>query len=324
MTAIPACQAFPETILVFNFAYHMLLLLAMRFLGFTLLYTLSFLLLPQPACQAQQGNRVTILMDAFGKEPALAQDWGFAALVEYGGKRILFDTGNDAVKFARNVKILGVDLTQLDFVVISHRHGDHTDGLHHLLKVNPNVKLYVPTDEYFGGSTPQVFFRQPEPTLPAHMRYFGGKVPNPLPHGSPWKEATIIGVDSLLEVMPGIKLVRNLASGKLFGETPELSLSLATPKGQVLLVGCSHPGIEPILSSLEAKQNRVQLLIGGLHLVNAPQAELQRLVTALREEWQLEAIAPGHCSGEQTFAALLKAFGDKYQYAGVGSVLALP
>ena len=64
----------------------------------------------------------------------MTKDWGFAALVEYGGKRILFDTGNNAEIFAHNVEVKGVDLTQLDFAVVSHRHGDHTSGLNHLSK----------------------------------------------------------------------------------------------------------------------------------------------------------------------------------------------
>src|SRR5512134_2675043 len=78
--------------------------------------------------EAQEPRRITVLYDAFGAPSALERDWGFAALVEYGGRRILFDTGNDAAIFARNVKQLGVDLTRLDAVVISHRHGDHTTG----------------------------------------------------------------------------------------------------------------------------------------------------------------------------------------------------
>ena len=66
-------------------------------------------------------NRVTILYDSFGKNPSLTMDWGFAALVEYGGKRILFDTGNNTKIFEHNVKAVGADLRNLDFVVMSHR-----------------------------------------------------------------------------------------------------------------------------------------------------------------------------------------------------------
>src|SRR5205809_506106 len=63
---------------------------------------------------AETPNRVTILYDSFGKAPALTLDWGFAALVEYDGKRILFDTGNNARIFEHNVKALGVDLQKID------------------------------------------------------------------------------------------------------------------------------------------------------------------------------------------------------------------
>jgi metal-dependent hydrolase (beta-lactamase superfamily II) len=63
---------------------------------------------------------------------------GFAALIEYDGRRILFDTGNNARIFEHNVKALGVDLRKIDFVVISHRHADHTSGITYLLTVNPS------------------------------------------------------------------------------------------------------------------------------------------------------------------------------------------
>src|SRR5262249_60713158 len=86
-------------------------------------------------------NRVTILYDSFGKSPSLTMDWGFAALVEYGGKRILFDTGNNARIFEHNVKALGVNLRNVDFAVISHRHADHTSGITYLLTVNPKVQI---------------------------------------------------------------------------------------------------------------------------------------------------------------------------------------
>ena len=59
--------------------------------------------------------------------------------VEIGGRRILFDTGNDPDIFAQNVKAAGVDLQKLDFVVMSHRHGDHMGGMTYLLGKNPKV-----------------------------------------------------------------------------------------------------------------------------------------------------------------------------------------
>lgn len=268
-------------------------------------------------------QRITILVDAFGSQPGLHQDWGYAALVEYGGKRILFDTGNDSDGFLDNVQRLGVDLTRLDAVVISHRHGDHTAGLRHLLRVNPGVKVYVPNDEAFGGPTPPVFFRQPEPTLPASMRYFGGSVPDAIPHGSAWPEANFIRVDSAAEIAPGFRIVRNISSAQQFSETPELSLVIDTPKGQALVVGCSHPGIERIVASVAARDPHVSLIVGGLHLVTATKADVERLARTLHAEWKIERIAPGHCTGEMAFAILQRVFGLGYGYAGVGTVIDL-
>jgi 7,8-dihydropterin-6-yl-methyl-4-(beta-D-ribofuranosyl)aminobenzene 5'-phosphate synthase len=269
-------------------------------------------------------KRITILVDAFGPRPDVHQDWGYAALVEYAGARILFDTGNDPAGFEKNVRRLGVDLAQLDGVVISHRHGDHTAGLRYLRTVNPTVKIYVPNDEAFGGPTPTVFFKQQEPSLPTKMRYFNGAVPDVVPHGSAWAGANFIRVADSLEISPGFRLVQNISPTKLFGETPELSLVIDTPKGQIVVVGCSHPGIEEIVASVAAEDQHIHMIVGGFHLVTTARSEIERLAVALRDKWKINRIAPGHCTGEHAFALLQRVFGRKYQYAGVGTVIDLP
>jgi 7,8-dihydropterin-6-yl-methyl-4-(beta-D-ribofuranosyl)aminobenzene 5'-phosphate synthase len=68
--------------------------------------------------------QITVLYDAFGQNSAMHKDWGYAALIEYGSKRILFDTGNNPDTLAENARVKGIDLTKLDYVVMSHRHGD--------------------------------------------------------------------------------------------------------------------------------------------------------------------------------------------------------
>ncbi len=109
----------------------------------------TLLLLGGAAASSAQSARVINLYDAFGSVSSLKKDWGYAALVEYGGRRILFDTGNNPDVFEHNVKELGVDLRNLDAVVISHRHGDHTSGLTHLLEINPDVLIYTPVEGDF-------------------------------------------------------------------------------------------------------------------------------------------------------------------------------
>jgi 7,8-dihydropterin-6-yl-methyl-4-(beta-D-ribofuranosyl)aminobenzene 5'-phosphate synthase len=268
--------------------------------------------------------RVTILYDAFGDRPGLERDWGFSALVEYGGRRILFDAGNDGDIFARNVRALKVDLRHLDFAVISHRHGDHTGGLGYLLRVNPKVTIYAPYERFglFGGPVPATIIR-PDTSLPARMRYFGGTVPAELSSSSAWPRAHFVRVDTLTEVAPGVALVSTVSRTPGTLELHELSLVLRTPEGLVVIVGCSHPGIETILEATRAYGDHVHEIFGGLHLVSTADPEIERIASALRDHWRLDLIAPGHCTGEPAFDALARAFGDRYVYAGLGTVVPL-
>ncbi|MHB1169892.1 MAG: MBL fold metallo-hydrolase [Longimicrobiales bacterium] len=269
---------------------------------------------------AQDTPRITVIADAFSERDDVALDWGFAALIEYRGQRILFDAGNDGDLLATNAGRLGIDLTRLDLVVISHRHGDHANGLRHVLAVNPDVPVYSPSDEYFGTTTPVAYFERTRPELPARMRYFGGDVPATVSRGSAWP-VQFHRVAAELEVSPGIRLVANRDPDGPYRQTPELSLTLDTPAGQIIVVGCSHPGIERILASVDARNRPVAGIVGGLHLVTTPDSEIDRLVQALRTEWNVQSIAPGHCSGEYAFAAMQQAYGARYHYAGVGSTV---
>jgi 7,8-dihydropterin-6-yl-methyl-4-(beta-D-ribofuranosyl)aminobenzene 5'-phosphate synthase len=203
--------------------------------------------------QAQTPGRITVLYDGFGKSAVVRKDWGFAALIEYGGKRVLFDTGNNADIFAENVKGLGVDLRSLDFVVVSHRHSDHASGLNYLLQVNPDVKIYVPNErfEIFGGSISPSIYRD-DPSLRSEMRYFDGKPPQQIRTGSPWPQAHFVPVDQQTEVIPGFYLIPSVSQVPGTLELRELSLAVRTPKGLLLVVGCSHAGIEVILHSAAA------------------------------------------------------------------------
>jgi 7,8-dihydropterin-6-yl-methyl-4-(beta-D-ribofuranosyl)aminobenzene 5'-phosphate synthase len=270
-------------------------------------------------------GQVTILYDAFGTRADLTRDWGFSALVEYGGRRILFDTGNNARTFEHNVRRLGVDLRRLDFVVISHRHGDHTAGLNYLLEINPRVKIYAPREGFgvFGAALPGTFYRR-DSTLPDSMRYFGAAAPDTLRFGTPWPRADFTWVDSLTEVAPGVALVSTVSSTPGTLELRELSLLLRTPEGLVVVVGCSHPGIETILRASRSWGDQVHLIFGGLHLVTSADTTITRIVTSLSDEWRIDRIAPGHCTGEPAFVALRRRFGARYVYAGLGTVTPIP
>jgi 7,8-dihydropterin-6-yl-methyl-4-(beta-D-ribofuranosyl)aminobenzene 5'-phosphate synthase len=275
---------------------------------------------------AETPNRVTILYDSFGKNPSLTMDWGFAALVEYGGKRILFDTGNNAKIFEHNVKAVGVDLGNLDFVVMSHRHGDHMGGLAYLLKVNPAVKIYAPKERsgVYGDDQPSSTWYRKDASLPAEQRYYSGAPPEIIHMGEAWPGANFQLIDRNTEIAPGMYLIALVSDRPGTLELHELSLAIRTPDGLVLVVGCSHPGVEHIVQEATAINPHINILFGGLHQIQAPDPEVERIATVLHNQYRLERVAPGHCTGEPEFAALKKTFGDHYVYAGVGSVVDLP
>ncbi len=274
---------------------------------------------------ARAHNRATIIYDAFGNLKNLKRDWGFSVLIESSGKKILFDTGNNSRIFAANAQALNIDLKDLDFVVISHRHGDHTSGLSHLLKLNPKVKIYAPAESFgvFGSTLPKGFYKTVD-ILPKSMRYFEGEEPQAIPTGSPWSEANFVFVDTKVEVTPGIFLIPTVSAVKGTLELRELTLAIESPRGLVLVVGCSHPGVEEILTAASAGNSHVFMLLGGLHLVKTPDAEIEQIANALHDKWKVDRIAPGHCTGEPAFAKLKQVFGPSYLYAGLGSHVDIP
>jgi 7,8-dihydropterin-6-yl-methyl-4-(beta-D-ribofuranosyl)aminobenzene 5'-phosphate synthase len=269
--------------------------------------------------------QITILYDAFGRPSSMKKDWGFSALIEAGGKRILFDTGNNPEIFAHNVKARGIDLKRLDFVVMSHRHGDHIGGLSHLLRINPNVPIYAPKENFgvFGSSLPGSFYRQNK-SLPPEMRYFDGHPPEKLHFGTPWPLGKFTWVAETRAVAPGFQLIVLKGQWGADLEVLEMSLAIDTPEGIVLVVGCSHPTIERIVEAAkEATKKPVHLVLGGLHLLPADKEQTQRIVTALHDVWNVGWIAPAHCTGEPAFEVLRRIFDDRYVYAGLGAAVTL-
>jgi 7,8-dihydropterin-6-yl-methyl-4-(beta-D-ribofuranosyl)aminobenzene 5'-phosphate synthase len=278
-----------------------------------------------PAHAQSDKAEITILYDAFGQTSTMQKDWGFAALIDYGGRRILFDTGNNAEIFAHNVQAKGIDLTTLDFAVVSHRHGNHTSGLNHLMTVNPDVPIYVPKENFgvFGAALPGTFYKRDE-SLPPEMRYFDGQPPKTLHFGSAWPQGNFEWVTETTEVAPGFHLILLKGPWGVDLDVMEISLAIDTPDGIVLIVGCSHPTLEKIVEAARSVIDKpVHLVFGGTHLLPATPEEIGEIAMALRDEWQVAWIAPVHCTGEPAFAILQESFGDRYLYAGLGTTLEL-
>jgi 7,8-dihydropterin-6-yl-methyl-4-(beta-D-ribofuranosyl)aminobenzene 5'-phosphate synthase len=186
------------------------------------------------------------------------------------------------------------------------------------------VKIYAPKEGFgvYGSDLPSTFYRK-EPSLPPEQRYYEGAPPEVMRFGSAWPGANFQLVDKTVEIAPDIHLISLISDKTGTLELHELSLAINTPEGMVLVVGCSHPGIDKIVEAASSINPRIHLIAGGLHLVVASDSDTGKIVTALHDTYKVQYIAPGHCTGEPAFTALRKTFGDRYLYAGLGTTLAL-
>lgn len=253
-----------------------------------------------------QRLRVTVLSTMLAESQGVGE-WGFAALVEADGRRLLFDTGAQPRTVLENARALGVDLSTVTDVVLSHFHGDHTGGLvtlrQELKKQNPAALSRVHVGRGLFWSRPRTKGGEGNPMLAARARYVasGGRF---LEHAEP------------VELLPGVWLTgpvprvhpeRNW-SGKGRVQSPEglvedtvpedQSLVFDTAEGLVVLTGCGHAGIINILEAARARvrQAPVAAVIGGLHLFAADEKTLAWTGGKLRE-FQVGALLGGHCTG---------------------------
>jgi 7,8-dihydropterin-6-yl-methyl-4-(beta-D-ribofuranosyl)aminobenzene 5'-phosphate synthase len=219
----------------------------------------TLLILLAVALAAPQAGplEIQILYDNTAAETGLTADWGFAALVTYGGRRILFDTGTKADLFVGNLQKLGLEPASIEQVVISHAHGDHTGGLERLMPLNPRLVVHGP------------------------------------------------GKAGAFQVAPGI-----YSTGIIQGLVAEQALVIETPKGLVILTGCSHPGVVKMVEvAVEQRgKNSVRLLLGGFHMLQQKADEIHDAISSLKRLNVAAAVAT-HCSGELAQKLFREAFG---------------
>lgn len=289
------------------------------------------------------------LFDSFGKDPSLTKYWGFSCIIKYQGKIILFDAGSNADIFKKNTSRLGIDLASVDMVVVSHSHYDHLNGIDYLLQINPKVKIYFPYDVFWGAPIPfDATGQEPEvkDSLPDYMKYFdGGNTKFTINQSGRFWNANIEFVKTSKEIFPGLTLIPTSSkymgyfscySGKSFAQgqfeqndddckktnLPELSLSIKTTKGQVLIVGCSHSGVENIVKETKNITNdKIELVYGGFHLFPFDRSQTVQIANMLKNELQVHGVAPAHCTGHLGFKILKDKFGNDYRYVGLGETI---
>ena len=127
-----------------------------------------------------------------------------------------------------------------------------------------------------------------------------------------------------MEVVPGFFLFKTVSENKGTLELNEISMAIRTPKGLAVVVGCSHPGIEKILTVASQIDPKFYIVAGGLHLVDSSDQQITQIVDNFKNKWKIERVAAGHCSGEFAQTEFERFFGGRHDHAGLGETIALP
>jgi len=280
--------------------------------------------------------KITILSTMLvGDASAGIGEWGFAALLEVDGQRLLVDTGARAETVLRNAAELDIDLSTVTDLVITHNHADHTGGLlalrRELSKRNPKAlsRVHVPAGIFF--PRPGANGREGNGLLPLKAAYeaTGGTF---IEHAGP--TGLMAGV-TLLGPVPRVHPERNFGSprGGAVGRvlTPEglvednvpedTSVVVDTDEGLVVISGCGHSGIVNALEYARkvVRAAPIHAAIGGFHLFAASDETLAWTAGKLRE-FGVRQLMGAHCTGIEALYRLRQLVGLDRATAIVGAV----
>ena len=287
---------------------------------------------PSPADDAParvRSLKVTVLSTMLADTKGVGE-WGFAALVEADGHRLLFDTGARPETVLKNAREMGVDLAGVTDLVLSHHHGDHTGGLLTLRRALREENARALSRAYVGTG---IFWPRPGQ---------GGKETNEtIAMKGPDEElgGRFVEVGKPTEVFPGAKLTgpvprrhpdRNWSDrgqvrtvkGLVEDTLPEdMALVIDTDAGLVVVTGCGHAGVvNTVEYAREAvRAAPVHALIGGLHLFPADAAALDWTAGKLRDAGVAHLLG-AHCTGVESVYTLRGGLGLDRAHCVVGAV----
>ncbi len=249
---------------------------------------------PQPSetiteeSRPEEMIRITIVYDNYPHKAGLGTAWGFSAYITFQDENILFDSGGSGSLLLSNLEALKIPPPEIQNVVLSHEHNDHTGGLQSLLNAGTDPKLYIPPS--FSNGFKSRFQSQTQ----------------------------------LIEVRPGMEILDNMIStGEMSGPPPEQGLVIDTAEGLVIITGCAHPGVDAMVRQAKSLYEKdIYLVLGGFHLGNAADARVNQIISEF-QRLGVKHVAPCHCTGDRAIGMFRNAFGEDFIRVGVGAVITI-
>lgn len=255
---------------------------------------------------------ITVLVENTANRQGLLAEHGLAFWIEHDGRRILFDTGQ-GLALQHNASVLGIDLSSVDDIALSHGHYDHTGGLAANLQSCSRATVYAHLSAFR-----ERFVRDPD----GQARPVGSQI-----ESRDWLSSRVG------QAVPTRGGPVNLGGGVwLTGEVPrrndfedaggafyldeacteadtvidDQALFIETSQGLVVLLGCAHAGVVNTLEHIRTAtgQDRIHAVLGGMHLLNADERRMEQTLRSLKE-LDVQRIGLAHCTG---FAAMARLY----------------
>ncbi|MBE9143772.1 MBL fold metallo-hydrolase [Planktothrix mougeotii] len=265
---------------------------------------------------------LTVLVENTASGRGLLGEHGLSYLIEAGESRILFDTGQGLV-LQHNAKQLGINLQNLDAVVLSHGHYDHAGGLIKVLEECNYTQLFL----------------HPSALQPKFSNR--GEIGSPIQDKEllTQKFRQLIWTDQPTEIIPGVFVTGTIPRVNSWEDTggnfwqdsqhnqvdlilDDQALFIDAPEGLVVILGCAHAGVINTLNYITklTGKEKVYAVIGGMHLLNASRERLQATAETLTQ-YQVQIIGANHCTGMKAIAFLWHQFVGRCVGCQVGTRL---
>lgn len=266
--------------------------------------------------------KLVILVDnAPGKQDGLIAEHGLSIWMEVDGQQWLIDTG-ESDAFAQNASQLGIDIANIDHLILSHGHRDHCGGLETFLSLNSKAKIYlsanIECNHYYStrrgakrdislthslikSNAERIVFIKHNISLSDNVN-----IATTIPHNHPLPQAnaTLLKNDSLDDF------------------NHEIVIAVNTPHGVVIISPCSHNGV---LNTIDACSHlgNISHYIGGTHLIDnfENEEELNTLASTLKIQHPNLALISGHCTGISAKNAFKNALNNKFIEFYTGFIL---
>jgi 7,8-dihydropterin-6-yl-methyl-4-(beta-D-ribofuranosyl)aminobenzene 5'-phosphate synthase len=274
--------------------------------------------------------KLTTLSENTASRVGLLSEWGLSILVEVDSYKVLLDTGL-GISAAYNAAIMGIDLSAVDRIVISHGHRDHTGGFKHVLNAMRKQIEVIAHPDIWAAKYSRTFSKKEQyagiPFARESLESRGASFN--LTKEPVWITDNIVTSGEIATHTEYEKIDRDLLvkeGGELRPDPlrDDLALIIKSQKGLIVVLGCGHRGL---INTLHHAQKitgveQIHMVVGGTHLLHASREQMELTIAELKR-LGVQKIGVSHCTGLPAAAVLFQEFGDNFFFNNTGNVITI-